>query len=229
LNSPKRFEYSFDMRNVDSARVHTGERADGRLEARIAHAPLRNVTSAMLVWWFETFPDGPDAVEEDVSTRKTARVGNKDVPLYWLWHPIDHFIVRLTKPAPNGAPGLSEGAHVTLKETILETVEVHGLVDGMNRDGVHLTLKRGPFRVGDLRHTFVDTEGGLEYRSRLIAGSTLPVIGQILNRVVKRTVFTPAMLERWLRHNVEEVGNFEHFLPQLYAQRDEAEFRLVNF
>jgi hypothetical protein len=34
------------------------------------------------------------------------------------------------------------------------------------------------------------------------------------------------MLERWLQHNVEEVGNFEQILPPLYAQRDEAEFRL---
>jgi hypothetical protein len=226
LTSQKRYEYSYALRKVDSARVHVGARVDGRLEARIAHAPLRGVTSEMLVWWFENFADGLDAIEDDLSTRKTARVGDKDVPLYWLWHPIDHFMVRLTKPAPNGAPGMSEGAQAILKETILETAEVRGLIDGMNRDGVHLTLKRGPFRVGDLRHTFVDTENGLEYRSRLIAGTTLPLIGPILNRVVRSSVFTPAMMERWLQHNVEEVGAFEHFLPPLYAQRDASEFRL---
>lgn len=226
LTRERRFEYRFQMRTVDSARVHTGERVDGRLEARIAHAPLRGITSEMLVWWFENFADGADAIEDDLSTRKTARVGDTDVPLYWLWHPIDHFMVRMTKQAPNGAPGLSEGAKVTLKETILETIEMNGLIDGMSRDGVHLTLMRGPLRVGDLRHTFVDTENGLEYRSRLIAGSTIPGVGKVLNSVVKRSVFTPAMLKRWLQHNVEEVGNFEHFLPQLYGQRDEPEFRL---
>lgn len=223
----KRFEYQFEMRKVDSARVHVGERVDGRLEARIAHAPLRGVTSEMLVWWFENFADGPDAIEEDLTTRKTARVGKRDVPLYWLWHPIDHFMVRVTKPSPSGAPGLSEGAEVILKETILETIEMNGLIDGMNPDGVHLTLRRGPLRVGDLRHTFVDTGEGLAYRSRLIAGSTIPVFGGILNRVVKQKVFTPAMLERWLQHNVEEVGNFEHFLPRLYEQRNEEEFELT--
>ena len=226
MSNQKRYEYGYELRKVDSARVHVGSRVDGRLEARIAHAPLRGVTSEMLVWWFENFADGPDAVEDDLSTRKTARVGDKDVPLYWLWHPVDHFMVRLTRPAPNGAPGMSEGACAILKETILETIEINGLIDGMNRDGVHLTLTRGPFRVGDLRHTFVDTVNGLEYRSRLIAGTTLPLIGPILNRVVKNSVFTPAMLERWLQHNVEEVGAFEHFLPPLYAQRDASEFRL---
>jgi hypothetical protein len=226
MSDPKRYEYTYDLRKVDSARVHIGRRVDGRLEARIAHAPLRGVTSEMLVWWFENFADGPAAIEADLSTRKTARVGGKDVPLYWLWHPIDHFMVRITRPAPNGAPGLSEGARVILKETILETIEMNGLIDGMNRDGVHLTLKRGPFRLGDLRHTFVDTEKGLEYRSRLIAGSTLPVVGRLINRIVHRVVFSPAMMERWLQHNVEEVGAFENFLPALFAQRERAEFRL---
>ena len=87
-------------------------------------------------------------------------------------------------------------------------------------------MMRGPLRLGDLRHTFVDTGEGLAYRSRLIIGSTLPIIGRLLNFFVRRFVFTPPMLDRWLRHNVEEVGNFEHFLPSLYAQRDRAGFRL---
>jgi hypothetical protein len=95
------------------------------------------------------------------------------------------------------------------------------------RRRVHLILRRGPSRVGDLRHSFVDTENGLEYRSRLIAGSTLPIIGGILNTIVRRSVFTATMLDRWLQHNVEEVANFEHFLSALYAQRDETEFRLT--
>ena len=75
MGDPKRYEYSYELRKVDSARVYVGRRVDGRLEARIAHAPLRGVTSEMLVWWFENFADGPDAIEDDLSTRKTARVG----------------------------------------------------------------------------------------------------------------------------------------------------------
>jgi hypothetical protein len=58
LGGSRRFEYSFEMRKVNGARVHVGERVDGRLEARIAHAPLRGVTSEMPVWWFENFAAG---------------------------------------------------------------------------------------------------------------------------------------------------------------------------
>jgi hypothetical protein len=223
----KRFAYSFSMRDVDSARTSTHRRVDGRLEARIAHAPLHGVTSEMLVWWFENFADEPTAREDDLSTRKTARVGDQDVPLYWLWHPIDHFMVRLRKPSPTGAPGLSEGAQATLKERILDVIEVNALVDGMSRDGIHLTMIRGPFRLGDLRHTFADTPEGLVYRSRLIVGSTLPLIGRLVNFIARRFLFTPATLKRWLRHNVEEVGNFEHFLSGLYQQRAEKTFHLT--
>lgn len=214
------------MRPVESARTSVHHRVDGRLEARIAHAPLRGVTSEMLAWWFEIFPDGPEAQEERMSTRKTARVGEQDVPLYWLWHPVDHFMVRLARRAPGGAPGLSEGARAVLKERILDVLELDALVDGMSRDGIHLTMMRGPFRLGDLRHTFVDTPEGLAYRSRLIVGSTLPLLGPLINLVAKRFIFTEAMLDRWLRHNVEEVGNFEQFLPALFEQRHEQGFEI---
>ena len=227
MNAKKRFSYSFEMRNLESARTCVERRLDGRLEARIAHAPLPGVTSEMLVWWFETFADGPHAKEDDLSTRRTARVGSQDVPLYWLWHPVDHFMVRITHPAPDGSPGLSEGARAILKERIIDVLEFPALIDGMSRDGVHLTLKRGPFRLGDLRHTFVDTPEGLAYRSRLIAGTTLPIVGRLINWIVHRFIFGQRTMERWLRHNVEEVGNFEHFLAKLYTQRDREEFELT--
>lgn len=41
----KRFEYSVETRNVESARIHSDAGADGRLEARIAHAPLHGFSS----------------------------------------------------------------------------------------------------------------------------------------------------------------------------------------
>jgi hypothetical protein len=32
-------------------------------------------------------------------------------------------------------------------------------------------------------------------------------------------VFVPGMEQAWLRHNIEEVGRLQHFLPGLYARR----------
>lgn len=36
--------------------------------------------------------------------------------------------------------------------------------------------------------------------------------------LIQRFVFDQAQGLAWLRHNIEEVGLFEHFLPDLYRQ-----------
>jgi hypothetical protein len=40
----------------------------------------------------------------------------------------------------------------------------------------------------------------------------------LFNRLIRPMVFGDLMGPAWLRHNVEEVGNFEHFLPRLFAE-----------
>jgi hypothetical protein len=39
-----------------------------------------------------------------------------------------------------------------------------------------------------------------------------------MNRFVRPRLFPDDKARAWLRHNVEEVGNFEFFLPELYAK-----------
>jgi hypothetical protein len=40
----------------------------------------------------------------------------------------------------------------------------------------------------------------------------------LFNRLIRPVVFSDLMGPAWLKHNVEEVGNFEHFLPALFAR-----------
>jgi len=50
---------------------------------------------------------------------------------------------------------------------------------------------------------------------------TIEVGGRYARRLPDGSVGPGAKIhirEAWLRHNVEEVGNFEHFLPALYAR-----------
>ena len=37
------------------------------------------------------------------------------------------------------------------------------------------------------------------------------------NRIIRPRIFPKNMARAWLRHHVEEIGNLEHFLPELYA------------
>jgi hypothetical protein len=40
-----------------------------------------------------------------------------------------------------------------------------------------------------------------------------------LNRTLGRRLFSEEMGRAWLTHNVEEVGNFQYFLPALYEEQ----------
>jgi hypothetical protein len=40
----------------------------------------------------------------------------------------------------------------------------------------------------------------------------------LFNRVIRPRVFADAKARTWFKHNVEEVRNFQFFLPELYAR-----------
>lgn len=215
---PTPLDVPWTMKAVESAETSFRRLDDGRMEMTIAHEPLPGVTTAMLVWWFQTFPDPPDASVDDLASRTTVEFGGEQVPMYRLWHPLDHIFAHVITPAPDGSPGLSAGAKFELVERVLHVLHATAIVLAMDETNIHLAVERGPFRVGDLRHTFEDSPDGLLYRSRLVIGSNLPVVGRLLTEVAKRRLMSEDMAKAWFKHNVEEVGNFQYFLPDLYRQ-----------
>ena len=54
-----------------------------------------------------------------------------------------------------------------------------------------------------------------------IIGVDWPLIGPWINALLRRHLFSDGMLREWQRHQVEEVGLLPHFLPALYAQRND--------
>ena len=57
----------------------------------------------------------------------------------------------------------------------------------------------------------------------LTVGPENPIGRIFVNRLVRPRLFPDDKARAWLRHNVEEVGNFEFFLPELYARRERPE------
>jgi hypothetical protein len=43
------------------------------------------------------------------------------------------------------------------------------------------------------------------------------LVGRLINPLIRRFAFDEARGRAWIKHNIEEVGNFESFLPRLYA------------
>lgn len=67
-----------------------------------------------------------------------------------------------------------------------------------------------------LNYDFSAVRGGTLYVSSLTVGTTLPVLRRVLNPLIHGIMFTEAMGQAWLKHNVEEVGLLEHIIPLLY-------------
>jgi hypothetical protein len=195
------------MKDVSSAKTSSERLPDGRMAYRIEHELIRGVTPEMLVWWFRTFPSSRLAWNHQL------------VSMYRIWHPLDHIrcrVVRRPFVRPAG-PGVSEGATVIIMERLGPAVtRTRARVAQMDESGLHLVVRRLWIKVGELRHTFERTPEGTLYRSELVVGSALPVIGKLVNALARRRLFPPAVGEAWLKHNVEEVGNFQFFLPKLY-------------
>ncbi len=73
-----------------------------------------------------------------------------------------------------------------------------------------------------LEHRFIEVQGGTQYVSQLRIGTMLPGISTVAKRQVER-LMPEHKAKAWFRHNVEEVGNFQFFLPEACAS--DARFR----
>jgi hypothetical protein len=207
LSVPPPLPITWEMKDVSSARTSSEQQADGRMRYRIEHELIRGVTPEMLVWWFRTFPSARLVWDE------------KLVPMYRIWHPRDHVRCGVVPRLLDRSPGVSKGAIVIIIERLGPKVtRTRARVAQMDETGLELVVRRLWIKVGDLKHTFERAAGGTLYRSELVVGTSLPGIGRLVNALARRRLFPPAVGEAWLKHNVEEVGNFQFFLPKLYEE-----------
>ena len=93
-------------------------------------------------------------------------------------------------------------------------------VERLDEGGIVLTRRILGEEVFRLEHQFlyVPGEEATRYLSCMRLGTASLLGRAILNRVVRQRIFPDTMGRAWLKHNVEEVGTFEQFLPGLYAR-----------
>jgi hypothetical protein len=195
------------MKPLESAKTAVRTLDDGRLEFTIRHDILRGITPAMLGWWFRNIEG-------------TMEYRGRTYPRYLVWHPIDHIHYRLASPAPDGTAG--PGSRFFIAEAFGARPEylVDSTADIPKNDetGLTLVVRKFGLEVMRLEHTFHPVPRGTLYLSQMRVGTTVAPIRYFLNPWIRRTLFTEARGRAWLKHNVEEVGNFEFFLPTLYAR-----------
>ena len=209
LPLPDSLPLTAPLRELDESRVSIQEFPHHRLRLTIDHEPLRGVTPEMLLWWFRHIGE------------PMAYAGGTH-PRYRVWHPLDHIHWELERPARDGSIG--EGARFRIVEMMgrderfyIDSVD---RVEKLDLTGIRLVLRIAGAQFFQLEHTWSRAEGATHYTSVMDIGSR-SALGRPVNAFLRRRIFVPGMERAWLRHNIEEVGYFEHFLPELYRQAHE--------
>ena len=201
---PRPFDWA--MKPLDSAETAVKALDDGRLELSIRHDVLKGVTPKMLGWWFRNIEG-------------TMEHMGQTYPRNLIWHPIDHIHYEVARRAPDGTAG--PGARFFLVEAFGANPDylVSSVADVPKNDatGITLSVRKFGMEVMHLEHTFTAAPEGTLYASRMHVGTKAVLTRFLANRWILPRFFSEAMGRAWLKHNVEEVGNLEFFLPALYA------------
>lgn len=204
---PEPLDFQWKMKPPESARTNFHLLPNDSFELTIEHDPIKGVTPKMLDWWFRNI--GGDMVYQ-----------GKTYSRYRVWHPIDHIHWALAAPAPDGSVGQGSEFHIVEAfnanmDWLIDSIE-H--VEKLDETGIRLVLRKLGTEVFRLEHWFEPHPEGTLYRSRMQVGAENTFGMLIFQPLVRPFIFTEEMGYAWLKHNIEEVGNFEFFLPELYER-----------
>ena len=127
---------------------------------------------------------------------------------------------ELVRRLPDGSVG--PGAWIRLREYLGANrryeVNIRTAIEKLDEQGfIHNPVVHGISGIARMEYTFTPVAGGTLYENCLIVGGASGW-RRWLNPLIERFVFTHEQGVAWLRHNIEEVGLFERFLPDLYRR-----------
>ena len=197
----------FPFRTVGTATVRYTAAPHHRRRVTIDHRPLRGVTPPMLLDWF-THLDG------------TILYGGAVTDRYLAWHPLDHIRWELARPAPGGGSG--EGARFHIVEQFggrpEYRIDVVERVEKLDETGIRLVQRIAGTQIFQLEHTWSAGSDGAHYVSAMDIGARAALLTP--TNLIAKMRFPDHMVQAWVRHNIEEVGQLEHLLPGLAASGD---------
>jgi len=204
---PEPLEIEWTCKPVESARSGLDLLPDGRIHCWIEHDLVRGVTPEMLVWWFKHL-EGEMVID------------GRRLPRYRVWHPRDHVAIEYARRNPDGSIGVGSVIHLTemLGANPKYLVDVHTEITKLDEQGFAHRPQMHGVRMAAMDYEFAVAPGGTLYRNSLTVG-VRGAMGRLINPLIRRLAFDEARGRAWIRHNIEEVGNLESFLPQLYASR----------
>ena len=205
------------MKGLSSAQYDLEILPSGQIRARIEHAPMAGVTPQMMRWWFEHIDEFTHYNGQDFT--------GPLVQHYRLWHPYDHIRVRWAKRVHDAEGRLASGSIIAIEENLggVAPVRAKARIVRFDDSAFNFALRpNGPIEVGVLLHEYAQTSEGCSFYTEMLVGFEQPVISNLLNPVVRRVLGGVEFIETWILHNIEESGETEKFVPQLYAHAMES-------
>lgn len=205
----------YSLKGLGSANAGIERLPDGRMSYWIEHDIIRGVTPAMLAWWFAN-------LEGDVEVR------GRRVNRYRAWHPYDHVHASYAWRRPDGTvgPGAAIRLHEFFGANARFEVNATTIIEKLDETGfIHNPIVHGVSGLARMEYEFKAVEGGTLYTNRLLVGAPRGW-RHLISLLVQRFGFPHDKGVAWLRHNIEEVGALEEFLPELYWREAEAEAKL---
>jgi hypothetical protein len=197
------------LRPLESAAVTTSS-DQSRTIVTISHAPLEQVTPEMLAWWYG-------------HVSGTMKYAGQNWPRYLVWHPLDHISYELTGPGAVVTAGSQLHITEALGRDLDKLVDLQVTVEIIDSQVAIITKRMLGSSIVRLENEFTRTNAGCRYTTHLTLGDTTPLGRLVLNSIAHNRAFPAPKLAAWIRHHVEEVGNLENFLPDLFRYRSDHE------
>lgn len=212
--------FGWQMKPLTSAKTNIKTLPSKQLELTITHDVIKGVTPQMLHWWFCRIDD-----TMDYNGQKYHR--------YRVWHPFDHIYYKDLSRAPDGTGSAGTRRHIVeaFGANTRYLINIIDRVVALDDKGILLATEQAgisvgsgsllvpvPLQLSSLEHQFFSEPHGTRYESRLLIGVDSKAGRLLINPVVRPLFIGYEMAKAWLKHNIEEVGNFEFFLPELYKK-----------
>lgn len=196
---------SWNPKPVDSASSGIEVLPDGRLRCWIEHETVRGVTPTMLAWWFRHLEGHMEFEGQRISR-------------YRVWHPRDHIAVSYTRRLADGSIGVGAQLHIIemFGGNPRHKVNARSDIVRLDERGFGHRPRWFGLQVAAMDYRFAPVPDGTRYVNSLTIGFPSK-LAKPFNFLLRRFVFDTARANAWIRHNIEEVGQFERFLPALFA------------
>ncbi|MBO9478447.1 hypothetical protein J7382_12945 [Shimia sp. R11_0] len=211
MDLPEPRDFGWDLKGHEGAFSTVTHLSDGRTLFEVEHSPVQGVTAEMLHWWYGVYAD------------LTLVIDGERYPAFLVAHPTEH--VSLTSEKHDAGAPLAPGDHVTLVEVyggdLRRLVNQRFEVTHLDASRYALQVKVKGVVIADVEFRYRDGDNGAAVRNTFTLGLRRGLWKPFVNRLLLPWVYHEDKTYAWVQHNIEEIGNLENFLPEIYARRDQ--------